>query len=158
MLRRVTVLCIASFVAAPILAADAPADSPPLRLLTSDVMNALIQPRHAKLGLAGQAGNWDFADYERRNLQGALRRWAAAIPDYQGQKVADMIQGTVAEPLAQLDAAIKTHDATAFRTAYQALNEGCNACHAGTGNSQVVIKVPDAGAFPDQDFAPRAGG
>lgn len=158
MLRSVTALCLAASLAAPVLAADAPADPTPLRLLTSDVMNALIQPRHAKLGLAGQAGNWDFADYERRNLQGALRRWSAAIPDYQGQRVADMIQATVTAPLASLDAAIKARDAKAFAIAYQALNEGCNACHAGTGNPLVVIKAPETGAFPDQDFAPRSGG
>src|SRR5579859_1816094 len=153
MFRRLIALCLTVSLAAPVLAAD----PPPFRLRTSDVMNALVQPRHLKLGLAGQAGNWAFADYERRNLQGIFRRWAAAIPDYQGQKVADMIQVTVAEPLAQLDAAIKAQDAKAFKAAYQALNEGCNSCHAGTGNPQVVIRSPDAGAFPDQDFTPPPG-
>ena len=157
MFRRLIALCLAFSLAAPVLAADAPADPPPFRLLTSDVMNALVQPRHIKLGLAGQAANWVYADYERRNLQGAFRRWAAAIPDYQGQKVADMIQATVAEPLGQLDAAIKAHDSKAFAAAFRALNDGCNSCHAGTGNPQVVIRSPDAGAFPDQDFAPPAG-
>jgi len=32
------------------------------------------------------------------------------------------------------------------------LTEGCNACHATTDHAFVVIKVPSASAFPNQDF------
>jgi len=34
-----------------------------------DMMNILIQPRHAKLGLAGKAENWALAGYALRELQ-----------------------------------------------------------------------------------------
>ena len=153
--RILTILCLAACTAAAARAADPAPPSP--QLVTSDVMNALIQPRHIKLWQAGTAANWEFAEYERRNLQGALRRWATAIPDYKGQKVDDMIRSTMADPLDQLAAAIKAKDVKAFKAAYQSLDDGCNACHAGTDHALVVIKVPDAAAFPDQDFTPRDG-
>lgn len=155
--RILPALCLAACTAAAAHAADPAAAPQPLQLVTSDEMNALIQPRHVKLWQAGTAANWDYAEYERHNLQGALRRWATAIPDYKGQKVADMIRSTVADPLDQLAAAIKAKDVKAFKIAYQALDDGCNACHAGTDHAMVVIKVPDAAAFPDQDFTPRDG-
>jgi hypothetical protein len=31
---------------------------------------------------------------------------------------------------------------------------GCNACHTTTDNPMVVIKVPDADMFPNQEFQP----
>ena len=37
----------------------------------------------------------------------------------------------------------------------QELTEGCNACHQAANVGMVVIKVPDASSFPDQDFRPR---
>src|SRR5229473_2946791 len=52
--------------------------------VTSDLMNAVIQPRHTKLWLAGKSQNWVFADYERHNIGGALARMATAIRDYKG--------------------------------------------------------------------------
>ena len=31
-------------------------------------MNTVIQPRHIKLWLAGNARNWPYAEYERHNI------------------------------------------------------------------------------------------
>ena len=41
------------------------------------------------------------------------------------------------------------------REAYGRLTQGCNACHATTDHSFVVIKAPDASPFPNQDFQPK---
>jgi hypothetical protein len=38
--------------------------------------------------------------------------------------------------------------------AYARLTEGCNACHQAANVGMVVIKVPEASSFPDQDFRP----
>jgi len=136
-------------------AAEPPPEPPAYRPLTSDLMNEVIQPRHIKLWQAGKNADWDYAEYARRNLQGAFRRWSAAIPDYKGQKTADLAEAFTAEPLAQLEAAIKAKDGTAFKTAYGMLTDGCNNCHQSTDHQMVVIKVPAADAFPDQDFTAR---
>jgi hypothetical protein len=120
--------------------------------VTSDLMNAVIQPRHTKLWLAGKSQNWVFADYERHNIGGALARMAAAIPSYKGTSNADLIAAFATPYLADLDTAIKAKNEAAFIEAYRALTVGCNGCHQATGHEMVVIKVPDSNPFPDQDF------
>lgn len=129
-----------------------PADSSVYRPVTSDLMNAVIQPRHIKLWLAGKSRNWVFADYERHNIGGALARLATAIPIYKGTSNADLIAAFATPQLAALDTAIKAKDEAAFVEAYGALTTGCNACHQAAGHEMVVIKVPDGNPFPDQDF------
>src|SRR5262245_7417248 len=79
---------------------------PTYRPVTSDLMNAIIQPRHIKLWLAGRSQNWALAEYERHNLQGAFGRMAVAIPDYKGTKMTDMLDAFTKQPFADLDAAI----------------------------------------------------
>jgi hypothetical protein len=125
------------------------------RPVTSDLMNAFIQPRHIKLWLAGKSQNWPFADYERHNIGGALGRMAKAIPEYKGVATADLVQSFSAQPLADLDTAIKAKNEAAFVDAYNELTTACNGCHQATGHEMVVIKVPDTDPFPDQDFRPH---
>ena len=132
---------------------SADATPPVYRPVTSDLMNAIIQPRHIKLWLAGQAQNWVLADYERHNLQGAFRRLATAIPDYKGSKMTDLIDTFTSQSFADLDAAIKAKDEAGFVKAYGALTDGCNACHQSTDHAMAQIKVPDRDVFPDQEFA-----
>jgi hypothetical protein len=55
-------------------------------------------------------------------------------------------------PIAAVDAAIKQQDGQKFAAAYDQLTQGCNACHAAVDHPYVVIKTPDASAFPNQDF------
>ncbi|MEA2737460.1 MAG: hypothetical protein QOH05_767 [Acetobacteraceae bacterium] len=131
-------------------AAHAPAYVP----VTSDLMNAVIQPRHIKLWLAGKSKNWVFADYERHNIGGALARMATAIPTYHGSSTKELIAAFATPGLADLDKAIKAKDETAFADAYRGLTTGCNGCHQATGHEMVVVKVPDSNPFSDQDFAP----
>jgi hypothetical protein len=123
--------------------------------VTSDLMIDVIQPRHIKLWLAGKSRNWAYADYERHNIGGALRRMAAAIPTYKGTANADLIAAFATPHLADLDAAIKAKSEASFVTAYRALTTGCNGCHQATGHEMVVIQVPDSDSFPDQDFRPH---
>jgi hypothetical protein len=127
-------------------------DPPPYRPVTSDLMNAFVQPRHIKLWLAGKDQNWVFADYERHNIGGVFSRLAAAIPTYKGAPNADLIATFVTPQLAALDAAIKAKNEGAFIEAYGALTNACNGCHQATGHEWVVIKVPDSGSVSDQDF------
>jgi len=120
--------------------------------VTSDIMNAYIQPRHIKLWLAGKSQNWVLADYENHNIGGALRRMATAIPKYKGTSNADLIAAFATPQIAAVAAAIKAKDETAFVKAYGALTDGCSGCHQATGHDMVKIKVPDSDAFPDQAF------
>ncbi len=121
----------------------------------SDLMNMVVQPRHMKLWLAGTNGGWDYAEYERHNIGGAFARIATAIPVYQGQQTSDFIAAFVTPQLAGLETAIKAKDAAEFRTSYDALTASCNQCHQAMNHAMVVIKVPAADSFSDQNFSSR---
>ncbi len=51
-----------------------------------------------------------------------------------------------------IETSIKLRDPAKFAAAYDRLTQGCNACHREVDHPYVVIKVPDASVFPDQDF------
>jgi cytochrome c556 len=59
---------------------------------------------------------------------------------------------SLTQPLNAIEAAIKQQDAQKFSAAYDQLGQGCNACHMELDHPYVVIKTPDASAFPNQDF------
>ena len=117
-----------------------------------DLMNTLIQPRHAKLGLAGRAENWALANYALSELRQAFAGIVKAVPKFRGMPVGDLVDLALTQPLNAVEAAIKQQDAQKFSAAYDQLGQGCNACHMELDHPYVVIKTPDASAFPNQDF------
>ena len=127
----------------------------PYGLTMGDMMNTLIQPRHAKLGLAGAAGNWPLAAYALAEIRQAFAGIIKAQPKFHGYPVADLVDAALKQPLAAVDDAIKAQDPKQFAAAYEQLTQGCNACHASLDHAFVVIKVPDASVFPNQDFGKR---
>ena len=120
-----------------------------------DLMTMAVQPRHIKLGLAGQNRNWEYAAYELSELRNAFARVARTIPRYQSTDMAPLMTAMTQAPLDALEQAVKGRDASQFKTAYGQLTQTCNACHASLKHAPVVIKVPDAAFYPDQDFRPR---
>jgi hypothetical protein len=124
----------------------------PYTMTMGDMMNTLVQPRHAKLGLAGRAQNWALARYALVEIRQALAGIVKAQPRFRGMPVAELVDAALKEPLNALDAAIAAHDPQKFAAAYDQLTQGCNACHASVDHPFVVIKPPDASAFPNQDF------
>jgi hypothetical protein len=117
-----------------------------------DLMNTLIQPRHAKLGLAGKAENWPLANYALSELRQAFAGIVKAVPKFRGMPVGDLVDLALTQPLNAVEAAIKQQDAQKFSAAYDQLGQGCNACHMELDHPYVVIKTPDASAFPNQEF------
>jgi len=124
----------------------------PYVLTMGDMMNTLIQPRHAKLGLAGKAENWPLANYALAELRQAFAGIVKAQPKFHGMPVGDLVDLALTQPLNAVEAAIKQQDAQKFSAAYDQLNQGCNACHMELDHPYVVIKTPDASAFPNQEF------
>jgi hypothetical protein len=131
-----------------------PQTAQPYRPSLADLMTAAIQPRHIKLGLAGQERNWPLAAYQLGNLKGAFARTAQAWPTYRTTNMADLIEATTAAPMEDVAAAIKAGDPVRFNEAYGQLTETCNACHQSTDHALVVMRVPRESPFPDQDFRP----
>ena len=58
-------------------------------------------------------------------------------------------------PLGAVEAAIREKDPKKFAAAYDQVTQGCNACHIELDHPYVVIKTPDASAFPNQEFNPQ---
>jgi hypothetical protein len=138
---------------APAVPPDARAGSPiPYTMTMGDMMNTLVQPRHSKLGLAGREENWPLASYALVEIRQAFDGIAKAQPKFRGLPVAELVDAAMTRPIGAIDTAIKQQDAQKFVAAYDQLTQGCNACHAAVEHSFVIIKTPDASAFPNQEF------
>ena len=132
--------------------AQTPVQPQPYRPGLGDLMTMTVQPRHTKLGLAGQEKNWTYVAYELHELEESFERAVRVWPTYRQTNIAEMLPGTTKEPMEALATAIKAADPAKFNEAYGRLTDTCNACHQATGRPMVVIQVPKASPFPDQDF------
>jgi hypothetical protein len=117
-----------------------------------DLMTMAVQPRHIKLGIAGKEKNWAYAKYELSELRNAFGRVARTIPVYRNGDVAALMNAMTTEPLNEVEKAIAAGDAPRFKAAYANLTNTCNGCHLSQDHPMVVIRVPEAAEFPDQDF------
>src|SRR6266851_2717477 len=69
---------------------DANAEPAPFNPQMSALMSMLIQPRHAKLGLAGKDENWPLAGYALKELKQGFLVSARAVPRWKGLPVPDL--------------------------------------------------------------------
>jgi hypothetical protein len=122
----------------------------------SDLMIATIQPRHERLWQAGQDKNWEFASYETGNLRGAFNRLGLAHPTVHDIMFPGMIASVMAQPLDELNSAIRSKDGTAFDKAYADLTSACNSCHQALTHGAVEIKVPSRTSASDLDTSRRS--
>ena len=134
---------------------DADAEPAPFNPQMAALMSMLLQPRHAKLGLAGRAENWPLAGYALKELRQGLLVISRAVPRWKGMPVPDLFDAAMSQPLATLDFAIKAGEPRQFAESYGRLTAACNACHGTTDHSFIVIKAPDASPFPNQEFEPK---
>jgi hypothetical protein len=154
-MRIVAVAMILAALAPRSAAAQTAPPAEPYRPGLGDLMTITVQPRHIKLALAGREGNWPYAKYELHELEEAFDRVTRVVPKYRGLPLGGMIDAIVKGSMAEMAKAIDDKSTEKFSAAYQKLTDGCNACHQAANVGQVVIKVPDASSFPDQDFRPR---
>lgn len=119
----------------------------------------LQQMRHTKLWLAGQARNWDLAAYEVDELGEGFDDVVRFHPTHKDSPVApkDAIPRMIAQPLANLRAAVARKDRAAFVRTYDALTAACNNCHSATNFGFNRVQRPKTNPYPDQIFAPSKG-
>lgn len=116
---------------------------------------AHVQSHHAKLWLAGNARNWELADFQAAELKELLEDITKRIPVYKDVPVGKMIESTTMPPISEIEGAIKARDGKAFATAFDKLTTACNACHEAANRSFIVIQRPATSPFPNQSFAPK---
>ena len=119
-----------------------------------DLMTMLVQPRHIKLHFAGLAKNWTLAAFQLNELRASLARIGRTIPTYRNIGVDTAVATIFADKIKAVDAAIKASDLAQFTAAYGEMTAACNACHAAMEHPFLVMKVPDALNYPDQEFRP----
>ena len=117
-----------------------------------DMMNMLVQPRHARLGLAINAHNWPLAIFTLRQMEQALATVGTVQPKYRNLTVAEMVASMTGDAMRDLDTAINARDAKKATAAFSDLTDGCNSCHTALDRGEVVIKAPEASSFPNQEF------
>lgn len=115
----------------------------------------LQQMRHAKLWLAGQAANWELADYECDELEEGFADAIQFHPTHKSspQPLTRAIPTYSEAPIRELREAIAGKDVARFERAFDALTTGCNACHQATAFAFNVVVKPTANPFANQDFA-----
>jgi hypothetical protein len=116
----------------------------------------LTQMRHAKLWLAGQAGNWPLATYELDELHEGMQDAATFHPTHKDAPlpIPALIDKIMTDPLSQLEKAISARDKSGFNQAFDRLTEACNACHRATNFGFNVVTRPNANPYVNQTFEP----
>lgn len=161
--RRAVALTAAALTAAtllaftlrsPLQAAAAQPAVPPYAPGLGEIMT-LTQMRHAKLWLAGQAGNWELADYELDELGEGFDDAALYHPTHKtaAAPIKDLLAASMREPLAELRAAIRDKNGQRFVAAYDTVTAGCNACHRAAGFGFNVVTRPSGNPYTNQDFS-----
>lgn len=117
-----------------------------------DLMNTLVQPRHAKLGLTAREQNWPLAAYAIHQLKDALLNISRWRPRFRNMSVPELMDATTGESIKAIEQAIAAHDVSQFSDAYARLTEGCNSCHAALNHAYIVIQLPEQSTFVNQKF------
>jgi hypothetical protein len=117
---------------------------------------ALQQMRHTKLWLAGEAGNWDLATYEIKELGEGFDDVVKFHPTHEESSVdpKDAIPRMVTVPLAELRAAVDKKFTKGFEQAYDTLTNACNDCHQAMNFGFNKVQRPATNPYPNQAFAP----
>jgi hypothetical protein len=126
----------------------------PLKPAMGDLMTMLIRPRHIKLYYAGQTKIWTLAAFQLNELRQALTRIGRTIPTYRKVEVDTAVASIFADSAKEVDAAIKAKDPAQFAASYERMTAACKSCHVGMEHPFLVIKLPDALNYPDQEFRP----
>src|SRR5258708_15831663 len=79
--------------------APSTAAPPAYRPGLGDLMTTTVQPRHIKLGLAGQEKNWAYAAYELHELQESFDPAARVWPIYRTSNIAELLAAPTQEPM-----------------------------------------------------------
>lgn len=110
--------------------------------------------RHAKLWLAGQAGNWPLAAYEMDELEEGFEDAEKYHPSHKSitRPMAELIAQYMDPSMQELAQAIETKNAQAFVQRYEQLTAACNACHQASGFGFNRVVKPTFNPFANQAF------
>ena len=136
--RSIAAIAVVAALVAPNLArAQQPAFHPGL----GDLMTAFVQPRHIKLGLAGNEKNWPYAAYELGELREAFDDVAGDRAEVWGSRRSPSTDRArrSGSRWRHSTGRSRLRTPTGFTAAYGQLTASCNACHQSTGHAVIVV-------------------
>src|SRR5256714_13545004 len=89
---------------------DPNAEPAPFNPQMSALMSMLIQPRHAKLGLAGKAENWALAGYAFKELKQGVAVVSRAVPRWKSLPLPGLFDAALSPSFAVLGFGIKARE------------------------------------------------
>ena len=107
-----------------------------------------IQVHHEKLWFAGNAQNWQLADFEIHEIMEAvddIKKYAADRPE---TKSIIMLQPAIDS----LNNSIQQKNVQSFKQSFLMLTNSCNNCHKEVNYDFNKIKIPDTPPFSNQVF------
>jgi hypothetical protein len=110
--------------------------------------------RHATLWFAGDAANWDLADYMLHELEEVVERIEDAHPTYNDVPIARMLNEITHPSIEAIEAALDARDLAAFTSAFDDLTRSCNQCHVAAGRAMIVIQRPTAPPLTNLRYDP----
>jgi len=135
----------------------ADAEPAPFNPQLSALMSMLIQPRHAKLGLAGKAENWPLAGYMFQELKQGFAVSGRAVPRWKGLPVPDLFEAAVAPVFSGARLRHQGGRAAAVRRGLREAHARLQQLPRHHRSRLCRDQVPtDAAAWPNQDFKPAA--
>ncbi len=149
---------IAIISAAPAVSGEVPFAAPPLTIPgqtgasvpgLGDIMGR-IQFQHIKLWYAIKFKNWKLLDYELEQMKDS---YGNAVILYRNIPV-ELI-AAAGEPLAGLQKAAASKDASKLERSFAELTAACNSCHKAAGLDFILMKTPTSFPFSDQEVAPK---
>jgi hypothetical protein len=153
--HRLAFVLAAALLLAPLAAgSQSPTAPPAYRPGLGDLMTMTVQPRHLKVGLAGEQQNWAYAAYEVHELEEAFERVERLVPKWRDFDIAALVASTIRQPIEALEEAAKAKSPPLFNDAYEKLTAACNACHKSANLGMIVIQAPKSSPFANQDFRP----
>jgi hypothetical protein len=110
--------------------------------------------RHASLWFAGDAENWELADYMMHELEEVAERIVELHPDYEDIPVGSLFAQMATPAIEDAERAIEATDRDAFVAAFDRLTTSCNACHAASNRTAIVIQRPTTPPLTNLRYAP----
>lgn len=102
-----------------------------------DVAMVEIGYRYQELYWAGVDSNWEYADYQVRKIDLALKNALERRPKRQ------VSAGTLFAPaLEEVEKAIDSRERAAFGKAFERMSAACNSCHAAEGVASFYVEAP----------------
>lgn len=111
-----------------------------------------MQTHHAKLWFAGEAQNWQLADFEAKEIEETLEDIQTYCKDRSEVKSIAIINPAIDS----IKAAIAQKDLQRFTVGFSLLTNSCNNCHAVTEHPFNVIKIPTTPPVSNQEFNTQA--